>query len=284
MPKGRQQLSPLEEAVRARLEAIVGVPVEQVDHGTGRSIHDLAIVYLDREPAPVEVTTAVDQAELEASASNGMDPWPTTRLRHSWNLASEGRPPNFRSLRREAEPLLEVLEAYGLGQFSPGTTMVHQVRTAADGDGLELWRALHRLAELRVQQGNAWTRTEGPQTICPVLARGGTWGGTAHAVSAWVEDFVTDPTREDNIRKLDRGGAESHLAVHVTLSGAGFAVWRGLLDQDRLGLLPDADPTIPATITDLWLSTSFADGDVLHWSRATSWTRHPRRIHQEGVE
>lgn len=262
--------------MRARLEAILGVSVVQVDRGGGYSIHDLEIAHTDREPAPVEVTAAVDQAELEASASDGMDPWSTTTLRRSWNLASEGQPPNFRNLRRETEPLLKVLEAHGLERFSPGLVRSYQVRAATAGsdDDLEVWRALHRLAELHVQQGHSWTRSQGPQTICPVLARGGTWGGTAHAVSAWIEDFVTAPRRHDNIRKLDRGGTEAHLAVHVTLSGAGFAVWRGLLDEDRHGLLPDTDPDIPAAITDLWLSTSFNHHDVLHWSQAGGWTRH----------
>lgn len=271
-----QQLSPLEEAVRARLGTILGVPVVQVDRGAGHSIHDLAVIYSERGPAPVEVTAAVDQAELEASASNGMDPWTTTRLRHSWNLASEGPPPNYRALRREAEALLEVLEARGLERFSPSTTTLHQVRAASTGPGddLDIWRALHRLEQLHVQQGHAWTRTQGPQTVCPVLARGGTWAGTAHAVTKWIESFVADPRCQDNIRKLDRGGEEAHLAVHVALSGAGFAVWRALLDEDRHGLLPDSNPDIPATITDLWLSTSFARNDVLHWSRTSGWTRH----------
>lgn len=218
----------------------------------------------------MEVTAAVDQAELEASASASMEPWNTTRLRWSWNLASEGQPPNFLKLRLEAEPLLEVLEAHGLEGFSPDVSMSYRVRAASGSDeDLEVWGALHRLAELHVQQGHAWTRSEGPQTICPALARGGTWGGTADAVAAWIEDFFADPGRQDNVRKLDRGGAEAHLAVHVTLSGAGFAVWRALRDEDHHGLLPDADPDIATTITDVWLSTSFTHHDVLHWSRAT---------------
>ena len=269
-----RKLDPVEEAVRARLQAILGLDVVQVDDGGGHSVHDLAIQYPDREPAPVEVTAAVDQAELEAHASNGMEPWPTS-LVCSWTLSSDGRPPNFRLLRREAEGLLVVLETYGLNGFGPGTTISYQVRAAAGGEeDLTVWRALQRLDQLHVQHGHAWSRTTGPQTICPTLSRGGTWGGAADAVSSWVTEFVNDPVRADNIRKLDRGGEEAHLAIHVELSGAGYAVWQALLDEDRHGLLPGTDPRVPSTVTDIWLSTSFARADVLHWTTRSGWTRN----------
>lgn len=68
---------------------------------------------------------------------------------------------------------------------------------------------------------------------------------------------------------------ESHLAVRVHLNYAGFAVYKGILDEERKDLLPSDDPELPPTIADVWLALSFTYGDVLHWRRGTGWTRHP---------
>lgn len=79
MTKALKGLDSVEEAVRSRLEAILGVDVVQLDFGAGTSVPGLEIRYPDREAAPVEVTQALDQQELETSQSKGMEPWSSDR-------------------------------------------------------------------------------------------------------------------------------------------------------------------------------------------------------------
>lgn len=280
MAKKPKELSPGEEAVRARLQDILCVDVQQLDDNTVHSTPDLKIVYPDDRPfAPVEVTNALDEEEEKATNDKGFEPWQTTTLTRSWTLVSDGPPPRWKDLRLEAEPLLRHLEQSGVYGFEPATRMQLEVRAAATQAEPEvsIWRTLARLAELRVHQGQAFARERGPHTIGVGLGRGGTWGFTADAIAHWVTEFVNDQKRQDNVIKLDRGGDEAHLAIRVHLNGAGFAVYQGIIDQERHNLLPTDDPEVPSTITDLWLAVSFNEGDVLHWQRGAGWTRHESR-------
>jgi hypothetical protein len=270
-------LSVDEEAVRGRLQSILGVPVAQLDDGSANGLPDLKVLYPDRPAAPVEVTSDHDPARVAARLDRGFAAWSAPSLSSSWTLISHGRVPHWKKLRAEAEGLLRALQDHRVDSFAASQALSHRIRgdTLSSARNRDIADAIDRLAQLHIQGGQTSER-RGPHTIDVGLAIGGVWGGTADGVPDWLTEFVNDPTRVDNIRKLDRAGAESHLAIHVSHEGAGFNVTRGVNDDYRHGVLPADAPELPWTITDAWLSTWFATNDVLRWNRSTGWTRYPR--------
>jgi hypothetical protein len=275
--KKPKELDDGEEAVRARLQTILGVDVEQLDFGGGASIADLKIAaYPDRDHAPVEVTSDGDTRLMAGLNYKGDRNWPATTLNSSWKLVCIGDVPAWKKVQAESETLVKVLEGAGIDDFHPGIAKSLYFRGMIDEADRAVWEALNRLHELRIGSGRTTYTSNGePPTIEIVLGTGGPWDMTADAVAAWATAFVNDPSRSDNVRKLDRGGAESHLAVHVSYESAGFNVVRGVNDEYRMGILPADDPDLPHTITDLWIAYWFGATDVLHWQRARGWTRHP---------
>ncbi|GLZ50345.1 hypothetical protein Acsp06_65300 [Actinomycetospora sp. NBRC 106375] len=257
------------------------MPDAALDDNTVDGTPDLKIVYPDRAFAHVEVTTAVDEDETAAVKSDGFAGWAAPTLAISWMLGTFGPAPNFKKLRKNAavEKQLLLLEGAGFESFTSNERMTYQVRAAFTQAEPELgiWRAMNTLACLGVEHGRvgpAPQHASGPH-LSFSLARGGVRGPSAEPVAPWTTDFVSDSKRNDNIRKLDRGGAETHLAVQVHLSGPGIAVWDGVGDSDRIGFVPSEDPELPTTITDLWLAVSFREGDVLHWGRGRGWKALP---------
>lgn len=280
MTKKPKKLREDEEAVRTRLAAILGTKIEQLDDGHQNSLPDLKIVYPDGKNASIEVTSDRNRQRMAAIHDNGFSPWTATTLNANWTLISQGQLPTWKKLRNEVEPLLRRLQDAGIDDFHHGIEKSYQIKAATTGSEPEtsVWRSLLRLRQLHVQQGRT-SRAKAdapPYTIEVALGFGGSWDRTADAVSAWVTDFVNDPDRIDNVRKLDSGGAESHIAIHVSFDGAGINVARGVNDDYHEGILPACDPDLPVTITDLWLSTSFETNDVLRWTRGNGWIRYAR--------
>jgi hypothetical protein len=110
---------------------------------------------------------------------------------------------------------------------------------------------------LGVHRANSYVPTDPadePSINLTLDGGGGTSGGTAEAVVSWIDGFMAEPRRQDNIVKLRNSGAdEAHLAVIAHMSGVDFAVWRAIEDYDSTGVVPTRPPMVPEAVTHLWL-------------------------------
>lgn len=128
-----------EEFVRTCIAGVLGVPVCAHDDGRQDAMYDLAIRYADRPPAPVEVTSDVD--EKAAGTINtldkmyGQDAWDAPSLERSWALQTV-LTSNLRQLKRHAERSLRELELAGLTQFE---SQVHRWESSGQAPLCQPW-------------------------------------------------------------------------------------------------------------------------------------------------
>jgi hypothetical protein len=109
--------------VRLLMEAELGVPVVQHDDGSGPAMHDLAVVYSDRQSAAAEVTSAVDAEQTELwNLMYGNGQWVEDDLAGGWGVTVS---PNARQLRRDLPPFLRSLEDAGIRSFPGLEPMAH---------------------------------------------------------------------------------------------------------------------------------------------------------------
>ncbi len=96
---------------------------------------------------------------------------------------------------------------------------------------------------------------------------------TGDSLAMWLSEWVPDPSRADNLRKLTRSGAsERHLFVLLPgFNSAPFAVNDLLMAPNAP--LPTVAPTLPAEITQVWTMSTWSSGDGFRWSPETGWAR-----------
>jgi hypothetical protein len=262
-----------EEFVRLCIARVLGVPVCAHDDGRRASMYDLVIRYPDRVPAPVEVTSDVD--ERAAGTLNtldkmyGQDAWDAPSLERSWSLQTVVTP-NLRQLKAHAEAGLRALELAGLTEFE---SQVHRWGGRAGG-GSPVGAAAEALAACGVERAvSSPGQTEPKIRVYPMLG-GGSWDGSAECVVAWIDAFVAAPRCADNLRKLAVPGAmEGHLAVYAHMTAAPWPVWRALVDHYGTQVVPAALPTLPAPVTHLWLLPSPGESTGLAYDPGRGWFR-----------
>ncbi|MGV4985487.1 hypothetical protein ACVB8X_23170 [Streptomyces sp. NRAIS4] len=233
-------------------------------------MYDLAIRYADRPPAPVEVTSDVD--EKAAGTINtldkmyGQDAWNAPSLERSWALQTV-LTPNLRQLKRHAERSLRELELAGLTQFE---SQVHRWESS----GQAATAAAETLASCGVERAFSSPDQREPQIrVYPTLG-GGSWNGSAEYIVERVNEFVTAPRCADNLRKLTVPGAEEgHLAVYAHMTGVPWEVWRALVDHYGTQVVPAAIPELPTPVTHLWLFPSPGETTGLAYDPAQGWYR-----------
>jgi hypothetical protein len=110
------------------------------------------------------------------------------------------------------------------------------VRVATDPD--PVLDAEGRLLSMGVHAASCYEPGSGGPIISLYLDRGEwAWDGTAEAVVAWIDGFMADPTRADNLRQLAAAAqGEAHLAVFADM-GVDGTVWRALYDQTGTGVV-----------------------------------------------
>jgi hypothetical protein len=271
-----------EEFARVRIQHALGVPVCWHDDGSrsrpGVGMYDLAIRYPGRAPVPVAVSTDVDSAAVgtQNTLSDFNDGvWPAPSLSRGWGLHTTAAPA-LKQLRANAEPCLAVLETAGVTSFDAATHQTRQIPhlmgVATDPD--PVLDAEGRLLSTGVHAASSYEPGSGGPTISLYLDRGEwAWDGTAEAVVAWIDRFMADPTRADNLRQLAAAAqGEAHLAVFADM-GVDGTVWRALFDESGTGVVPRIAPALVPPVTHLWLFANPPGRSGLAWHPHRGWHR-----------
>jgi len=281
MAKRPRELPREEEFVRACIEQELGVKVSPHDDGSRPGMFDLKIEYPDRPMAPVEVSSAVNdrsQSTLGALSRHGKDGiWAAPGLTGVWCLETQ---PVFdvRRLRASAEGHLAVLAAAGLTELDSMSLSVRRVqhRTGALAMPDPVLGAAGALLNMGVERA-AWFDAEEPREPVIFLLIGGgsgSWDGTAEAVVDWIDRYMKDQCRQDNITKLAKaGGQEAHLAVYADIGGVDWPVWRAIEDRHNSDVVPTIAPTLVPPVTHLWLFSNPGGRTGIAWNPQRGWHR-----------
>ncbi|MBB5130839.1 hypothetical protein HNP84_000527 [Thermocatellispora tengchongensis] len=278
MPKKRIQLSPTEELARASIEQTLGVPVVQHDDQSRTSMHDLQIIYPDRPPAPVEVTSDVDGEALGTLNSlpkfdDGF--WEASSLRNSWILHTISKPP-LKLLHKQAEGLLSTLEKWNVSRFDECQVQTWDVDRRHGVVGAQhRANTARRLRALGVRSADAIPiGPYGPRIGLMMELGGGVWNWSADAVVQWIDAFMADTANQDNRSKLaSTESVEAHLAVYAHMNSVDWPVWRSLEDHTELATVPTMPPTLVAPITHLWLIPAPWHKTGIAWNKKRGWYR-----------
>jgi hypothetical protein len=241
-----------------------GVIVGQHDDNTSRNDLDLDLSLPGgRTFAALEVTTAADPDVIKfwkvLDGQGGR--WDEPSIAGGWSVGV--RPTaSLKTLRTELPLLLGALERTG----------PRSRRNALEGDGA-LEEIADRLGVIYARQGG----TDFPGSIyltpeLPAERTGGCVPTTGDALSDWGGNWVADPLRDGDRRKLMRPvGCERHLFVIVP----GLAATVPFEVNDLLmrpgAPLPVAAPRLPDEVTHVWVMSTFAGGRGFRWSPVSGW-------------
>lgn len=237
--------------------ALPGVQAIVHDDGSRPSMYDLELRRDGAAFAAMEVTAAADAESIELwNLINGSDArWIEANILGGWMVTVRPKA-RARRLRNELPHLLRVLEKVA--------------------EGPERQAAEDRLDELEVVSANRHA-TEFQGSIYVTLQRdllrtGGAVPLTGDGVVAWFDEWVRQPDQRHNVEKL-RAAIHSERHLFVLLPGfttAPFSASDVLMRSE--GPLPQLAPSLPAGVTDLWLMSTWSEGDVFHFD-GDGWRR-----------
>lgn len=245
-------------------EALPGCTVDQHDDGSQPGMYDLKVTYPGGSVGAVEVTAAADaqQLELWRLVRRRGKPWIEPTLAGGWivEIAPSTR---ANKLVRQLPDLLRSLERNGQRLVRGNQASTHQP-TALAG----------QLGVVQAMQGG--TDRPGSIYIMPpqrLERMGGARPINGDPLATWLSDWVPDPSRADNLRKLaDSGVLERHLFVLVPgFNSAPFAVNDLLMAPGSP--LPTIPPILPVEVTHVWTASTWDTGDGFRWSPDTGWTQ-----------
>jgi hypothetical protein len=246
------------------LEALPRCTVDQHDDNSEAGMYDLTITYPDGTIGAVEVTAAADrqQVELWKLVGGRGKRWIEPGIAGGW-LVRILPSTQAKDLLRQLPGLLGDLERAGLRDIRGDKTSMDQPSALA--------------GQLSISQASQVT-TDYPGSIYVMpperLAQmGGYSPVTGDPLARWLSEWIPDPSRADNLRKLARSGApERHLFVLVPgFNPAPFAVNELLIAPGAP--LPTIPPALPAQITHVWTMSTWSSGDGFRWSPETGWAR-----------
>jgi hypothetical protein len=252
------ELRPEEEWARAVLSVALGAPVEQYDDGSARSMYDLEIRYPDRAAGAVEVTTAThggDTAFWRVMIGD-KGRWIEPSLKGGWrvNITTPGP---FRTIREKLPAMLKQLENAGVTEFDPSATSDQVLLTLS--------------AELGITEAQQ-NATDFPGSIYPhpemELDRTTSFvDESGKPLAIWLTEFLASPHLEDVRSKLgNSGAAERHAFIIVPAATTAPASVLNVLFREEAPVR-DAKVTLPPDITDVWVVTTWAAGNVgFRWS------------------
>lgn len=247
-------LSPFEEDVRARLEAILASPVRQLDDGSEDSMPDLRVDGHGRTAA-VEIVRDADEKSVEQA--NALGDYglfiPAPSLAHSWGVELTPRT-SIKAAHQVLPGLLEEAEQ---------TTEKVIVGTRHKG----LSPLGYRLFRLGIRRADR-SAPAGPEGahITLLQIRGGTWDFDMDAVPAWCAAFLTEADDVPTKLAAATGFDERHAVLAATSFGD-MAAWRAL-HTTSAPALPQTAPELPEGVDQVW-----AWGErILHWAPGTGWS------------
>lgn len=224
-------------------EALPGCAVDQHDDNSEACMYDLTITIPGGAIGAVEVTAAADRQQLELWKLVGGrgKRWIEPGLAGGWivRILPSTRAKN---LSRQLPDLLRELKRADLGDIPGDKTSMDQSSALAGQLSI-------------VQAFQVTTDYPGSIYVTPpehLAQMGGYSPVTGDPLAQWLSEWIPDPSRADNLRKLARSGAsERHLFVLVPgFNPAPFAVNDLLIAPGAP--LPTIPPALPAEITHVW--------------------------------
>lgn len=248
-----------EDFARIWMAAELGVPVVKYDDNKKPGMHDLNINYQDGRKGAVEVTTATDGTTLASLKMLEPNVWtPESRLTGNWIVdfvRGQKIPKDF------YERLVQLLRA----AEGRGYTNAREISRAYAGNLKELSISAIDLLTLD-GQGKLMLQFE-----LDLDGMAGCVPGDGDGLLDWFEDWITVPSRADNLAKLAKSGAdESHLFLVVPYPSDAPWVVNGSLVQDSPPL-PTRPPRLPREITHVWLASSWNTPKGLRWCPRAGW-------------
>jgi hypothetical protein len=244
--------------------ALPEVTVCQHDDGSKPSMYDLTIVYPDGSRGAVEVTTAADRkyVELAKALDEKARQWQVPGLTGTWWVRVL---PSARAndLRQQLPGILRGLESDDIADIR-GNRSSHDALVAKLGK-LSIVAANHAMTP---RDGRVLVTAEQK----PELMGGGS-PATGDPLATWLGEWLSDPSRPDNVQKVTRSDAnERHVFVLVSGFTTNFAVTDILATANAP--LPTIPPDLPDGITHVWVMSMWIDwGEGFCWSADDGWRR-----------
>ena len=244
--------------------------VGQVMNGTPKSfdrrgpgardgMYDFDVGLSNGRSVALEATTAAQEDMIGTLAAfSQLHDVTFPALKYNWSLTGQhpegsNRGPDMRGIRRQADVLLGVLETAEVLKFDERYRSVPRTTNA------DVQRALDQLGRLGVYAGTAMSEAPPGEAFIAVGLVGGGGSVDNDAINQSVAREV-----DANLAKLERSDAdERHLFVWIDSS-----MFSEELSM-HLGQVPSTGPTLPASITTVWVAT---------WGPGTNYKANTSRL------
>ncbi len=245
--------------------------VVQHDDSSEDSMYDLRIEFEDGTFHAVEVTMAYDEDSIELwRAFQKRDGrWVEKGLQGAWMVYVDPRA-RENVLRAELPALLAELQARG----------IRRLPRKHEHFSIEPDPLLLRVEALGVVRASQSSGTSFPGVIYPNIEQpvervSGFVTNSGQALVEWIPEFLGEPRRADNLRKLSGSGAAGrHVFIVVPAwSEAPFGVTDILLRDPPEAVVPESPPQLPEPVTHVWLMSTFEAHSGLRWSPDEGWSR-----------
>lgn len=118
-----------EEWVRALLQGVLRVPVQEHDDGSRPGMYHLDVQYPDRSPAAVEIVAAADQEAMAFSRTRA-ERWQVEGLVGGWIVSVAPASRRWKQLARGLPQFLAELEQRGIRELSQAQLLTHPIEAA----------------------------------------------------------------------------------------------------------------------------------------------------------
>lgn len=239
-----------ERASKTVLEAVLPGAKLTYRNQQSNGEYDFDLQYSDGRLAAVEVTTSVDQRQMQTSAAihskKKLPVIAASQCRKTWMVTPMPNA-NVNVLRENVDKYLAALEGAGIDEFSVFEVNESRQLKEAGLHGIFADKivpeCVESICDHLMLQGGGIISSDGPPKIIlgyPI------YGGAVGAACA-INAGKREAWKEDNRRKLNAATNERYLVVFIDATN-GLA-WTALTDCDP----PDALPELPPEIDQIWL-------------------------------
>ncbi|HEY4268894.1 MAG TPA: hypothetical protein VGM94_11955 [Galbitalea sp.] len=252
-----------EKDARYFMEKLTGATVTQADfNGHPPGMPDWKVEYRDGALGWIEVIRATEQDSehlLIRLAKDGE--WDHAPGNWSWSIVVDDAR-QLSLLRPISQAALRLIEAQGDVNFQSTDWFLTSTDNAIEKFRSNPPRQITVRPDARHDDGYSyinWAAYPGPSTI----------ETSGEHVSDLLDLEIATPNLQRHIAKLERqAGDERHLYIRAEQSDLGNSLWMaGVFDRE---MVPTRTPTVPATISHLWLVDLFSLRFFI-WERTTGW-------------